>query len=233
MTTKLDPKRLKALRMDKIEKQAVFGQWTDDSMPVMSDPGQCRARWLALQHELDALADQVDAIQADATLSDIGKAQRIQTAARATLKGFDRHAEVLPKFRDNRNKVAGAAVVKPTAEAAIIHELRCQEIRRYLSALDPLARQIAIGEAAATGDVDMIAAVRTAPKYMRLLPAEKLVEAETALLDAVMPGKAAELRVVDDSLHVFETSLQNARDIVETAADLKVDPLVQMAEAAE
>ncbi len=130
-----------------------------------------------LSEVLSAYDADVAAIQADRTLSQVGQLEKIQArAARAAdfvgeLDGkasqidteTAKHVAAMTAALDANTWTSGNA----TGDA-----LRAAELRAVLRDTDPLERQNLYRAAVAEGDLELVAVIETAPKLLRLLPAD-------------------------------------------------------------
>jgi hypothetical protein len=152
-------------------------------------------------------------INNDPDLSDTGRQRRraeVASAALAKLNGlttgvFQQGVDGVAAAR--RELVGNKAAKSDSAAEAV----RSMEVRNWFRSLAPDERTAALRDAVNEGDVELLAAVYTAPRAMRLLQGARMQEVVAA---ALAPEQTSNMQALELAHNIAKTALDAVRDYV-------------------
>lgn len=152
-----------------------------------------------LSSQLRAFEAQVSAVEADPTLSHIGRVQRKEELHEAAVGALDGGAAAkLDRadrlFRDQVEEIQrriGRAIEPPTEPAAVAV---ASDIRRHVAGLSRTERSRFLSQNAANAEV--AAAILAAPPFLSGLSADELEAYRDQVVEALLPAEAAKLKVL-------------------------------------
>ena len=217
--------------LDRLEKTALFGVWPGRvDAPLDSNIGQLRTQHTAVKIALEDYRASVAAIQGSIRLSDEGKAEDIRKEVKRYGDKLKEIRSRLPAFQKARDRILEAErLVEPEGWQKVIEYMQLSERRAGLAQMDELQRDLALLDAATTGDRLTLEAVRQAPPWQPLATPKRLAELERVLLENFRPQKAAELAEMDAGLAAVESAITTVENILQAESGEAPEPLTEMA----
>lgn len=173
------------------------------------------------------------AIDADPDLTEKGKRDRLVKKAQAVMEELDKVEKVVLSERvrvlkqraherlypHQRSEVDSFAALWKAQRA----EMRQQEIRQRLAAMEPSERFQVFQQALEAGDADTFGAFDNAPPVYALLNDKVLSEGRRLWSERANPEVAAEFRLLSDAETALASSITTIRESVRETAGLEDD----------
>lgn len=199
-----------------------------DKLPADSPMRNLYSAWQAAGVALDTFRAEARKIDADQSLSPVGKVAAKLNVASEVEKGLGKFAELLTvaenKASEDRGALLRNAIKKASTDPARASELSAW-FRDRVAAGDRLT---VIGRMIADGDVESLAAIVNAPRAYDLLPDKLRERAEGALLELVDPEGRANAETMGNAIDVIKFAheaalrhIRNGTGARETDADIR------------
>lgn len=169
---------------------------------------------------LNRVAGEHDKVLGDAELSDVGRKNKLNEIDRKAWKQLDDMFKQVDtqysKYLDDVRSQQSLSEYEGSGDS-IVDYLMQQELRNWLSTLEPRQVQQLYNDAIENGDNEMLVhTIENNPlqRFKPLIPSEKIAEGRQIRMERENPETFADMRIVESMKSVFGGAIQKSRQML-------------------
>jgi len=201
------------MKPEHIQRIAKIGTWPERLSGLKGPMAAMQVAHTRVGDLLDALATDLDRNAGNEDLSPGGRGRKATALGTKALEDLAGLRRVLAAGKDAASK-AQKMLLDPTAKTdseKLLSLLQRQEIRSHLLNMDRDTRDLAIMNAINTVDSDVLDALASAPRLLKLTEGDQSIAVSEALLEALNPVGYNGLAKLRDGTALLGQALSNAQ----------------------